>query len=161
MKTRRTSLRTGGTPRPLLDEVFMKMAEDMAERSTCPDGARNGAVLVRDGHVIATGYGSPAVGVPPCTKCWLREMKAEGEAKAWEVCPSVHAEINAILMAAKFGIVVEGSTMYVTKMPCDPCLRNMVNAGVEWFKIMDGKKVAEYVTGIPSRLGSSCEESVE
>jgi dCMP deaminase len=139
----------------------MSLAEAMSARSTCPDGARNGAVLVRDGHVIATGYGSPASGVPPCTKCWLRELSSEDGSKAWEVCPSVHAETNAILMAARFGIVVEGSMMYVTKMPCDPCLRNMVNAGVDGFKIMDGKKVYEYPTRIPNRLRSSCEESVE
>ncbi len=157
MKTAGTSLRTDGTPRPLLDEMFMAVAGTVATRSTCPSGARHGALLVRDGHVIATGYGSPPTSIPPCGKCWLRETEKATGKKDWSVCPSVHAELNAILMAAKFGIAVEGSTMYITRDPCDPCLRAMMNAGVFTYKIRNGKDIEEYMTNQKSRLASPWE----
>jgi len=124
------SRRTDGSPRPLLDNMFMDVAEVIAARSTCPDGARHGAVLVMDGHIVATGYGSPAAGVPPCDECWLRKKYKETGVKDWSVCPSVHAELNAVAMAAKFGIRVWGSTVFLTKEPCEPCARLLKNAGV-------------------------------
>lgn len=127
-KTR--TLRTDGSPRPLLDDMFMVVAEAIATRSTCPDGARHGAVIVLDGHIVATGYGSPAAGVPPCQRCWLRESEKETGAKDWSTCPSVHAEANAVAMAAKFGHALWGARAYVTRDPCSQCLRLLHNAGV-------------------------------
>ena len=128
--SRRTSLRTDKTERPLLEDIFMSVAKIIATRSTCPNEARHGAVLVRSGHIISMGYGSPASGIPPCTKCWLREQP-QGKRKDWSVCPAIHAEANAISMAAKFGISVAGSTVYVTKIPCENCLRLLHHSGVD------------------------------
>jgi dCMP deaminase len=76
------------------------------------------------------GYGSPPVGVPPCRECWLRLEKERTGKKDWSVCPSVHAEANAVAMAAKFGVSVAGASAYVTAEPCDECLRLLANAGV-------------------------------
>lgn len=129
-----SNTRVDGTTRPLQAEVFMGIAELIAERSTCPKGARHGAVLVLNRHVVAMGYGSPAAGIPTCQRCWLREKPGK---KDWESCPSVHAEANALLMAARFGISVDGADLYVTKAPCGPCLRMLHNAGVVTFYIRD------------------------
>lgn len=124
------SRRTDGTPRPMLDDVFMEVADVLATRSTCPDGARHGAVAVLHGHIVATGYGSPAAGVAPCDECWLRKKFKETGVKDWSVCPSVHAEANVVAAAAKFGTSLWGATVYLTREPCEACLRLLVNAGV-------------------------------
>lgn len=125
-----TDQRTDGTVRPCVEDVFMTLAGQLAERSTCPAGARHGAVLAVSRRVVATGYGSPTSGVPPCSECWLRKSEEATGYKDWSVCPSVHAEENAVAMAARHGISVAGAVAYVTKRPCDRCLRLLKNAGV-------------------------------
>ncbi len=134
------------------------MAQVLASRSTCPDGARHACILVREGHVLAMGYGSPAAGVPPCQECWLRKEKERTGKKDWNVCPSVHAEPNAIAMAAKFGVSVEGAQAYLTTEPCDQCLRLLMNAGVVEYLFKDGtgKPHARMVRG-DDRLRSPME----
>jgi dCMP deaminase len=123
-------LRTDNTFRPALAETFLTIAKVLAERSTCPDGARHGAVITVDGYIIATGYGSPSVCAAPCERCWLREEYERTGKKNWDVCPSVHAELNCLLTAAKLGVSVKGGTLHCTKTPCDNCRRTLANAGV-------------------------------
>jgi len=88
---------------------------------------------------VATGYNGPAAGQPHClitdNTCPLDVAKAEGRSKDWEVCPAVHAEVNAIVTAAIAGIKIEGGTLYITKKPCAPCWRMLSNCrlkAVEW-----------------------------
>jgi dCMP deaminase len=133
------SLRTDGTPRPSKDETFLRVAEILAELSTCPSGARHGAIVVVDRRIVATGYGSPASGVAPCERCWLREEYARTGKKDWSVCPSVHAELNALLFAARAGVAVLGGTLYVTREPCRSCMRAIANAGVARIVTPGGK----------------------
>jgi dCMP deaminase len=122
--------RTDGTVRPSKAVAFLRVAETLAELSTCPEGARHGAVITVDDRIVATGYGSPAAGAPPCERCWLREKFAATGVKDWTVCPSVHAEANAVATAARNGISVRGGTIYITRSPCTPCESLLVNAGV-------------------------------
>ncbi len=122
--------RTDKTERPSLDQTFLAIAAVLAERSTCPDGARHGAVITIDNRIVATGYGSPAAGVDPCERCWLREHRARTGVKDFSVCPSVHAEANAVATAARNGISVLGGHVWVTRMPCDGCWRLLINAGL-------------------------------
>lgn len=149
--------RTDGTERPDMGETFMKVAALFAERSTCPDGARHGCVITKDGILLAEGYGSPASGVRPCEQCWLRKKYAETGVKDWTVCPAVHAEANAIANAARKGISLDGASAWVTRMPCEPCQRLMTNAGLKdaYFKI-DGAvtKWPFYLARMILRTGS-------
>lgn len=43
---------------------------------------------------------------------------------------SVHAEINAIIKAARSGGRTDGATLYTTASPCASCMGAVVNAGV-------------------------------
>lgn len=62
-------------------------------------------------------------------KC-LREGYASGE--GMHLCPSVHAEIRAITYAAKHGIKLDGSTIYMSEwFPCDNCAKAVIEAGVK------------------------------
>lgn len=121
--------------RPTPEATFWAIAKIVAERSTCPSGARHGAVLVSaEGRILSVGYGSPASGHPPCDTCWLRKKFLETGVKDWSVCPSIHAEINALANAARVGVSTVGAVLYVTKKPCDRCWDTLHNAGISEFR---------------------------
>lgn len=120
--------------RPDIDTYFMKMARVVAERSTCLR-RQVGAVLVKDSHVLSTGYNGAARGVEHCKTC-MRTGIPSGERH--ELCRAVHAEANAIAQAALHGISTEGSTVYCTHQPCFMCAKLLLNAGVRRVVYQEG-----------------------
>lgn len=116
------------------DERFMQLAETVAEWSSCFQQNRHvGAVIVKDKRILTTGYNGAPAGLKSCAErgvCLRRERNiASGTMQ--EVCYAVHAEQNAIIQAAKLGISLEGSVMYVTHQPCVICTRIIINSGVK------------------------------
>ena len=114
------------------DSYFMNIAQLVAERSTC-NRAKIGAVIVRDRNIIATGYNGSPMGLPHCTEvgCLVyvsRNPNGEEEENCFR---TIHAEINAIAQAAKHGVRIDGSDMYVTASPCIHCLKVLINVGVK------------------------------
>ncbi len=100
----------------------MNIAREVATRSTC-DRKHVGAVLVRDKCILATGYNGSIRGVPHCDE--VGHMMEDGHCVR-----TVHAEANAIVQAAKNGVRIDGSSIYVTASPCWSCFRLIANAGV-------------------------------
>lgn len=112
------------------DEYFMKLAALVAERSTC---LRHniGAIIVRDKRVIATGYNGAAKGVANCCEVGcVKDREGIKSGDGHNVCPAVHAEMNAIVQGATLGTSIEGTTMYCTHTPCSLCARLIVNSGI-------------------------------
>ena len=109
--------------RPSWDEYFMKLAMIASERATCPR-MHCGCVLVRDREVIATGYNGSIPGDAHCEDvgCLVVENHC---------VRTNHAEMNAIVQAAKKGHQIEGGTAYVTNMPCTTCAKAMIAAGIK------------------------------
>jgi dCMP deaminase len=102
-----------------LDEVFINIAKEIGTLSHCTR-SKVGAVLVKDGNVISFGYnGTPAGMDNGCE---------ENNVTKDEV---IHAEMNAILKAAKSGNAVEGSTLYLTLSPCKECSKLILQSGVK------------------------------
>ena len=92
--------------RPDWDLYFIQIAKEVASRSTCPR-ASVGAVIVKDNRIISTGYNGAPSGEPHCTD--------EGCVMENEHCArAVHAETNAIAQAAKYGVSLNGATIYIT-----------------------------------------------
>ncbi len=116
--------------RPSWDEYFMLIAHIVKLRSTCLR-RKVGAVLVRGRRILATGYNGPPRGVPHCsvTGC-VRELLGVESGDRLDLCRGLHAEQNAIIQAAVFGVSTEGATMYVTHFPCQICAKMIVNAGI-------------------------------
>jgi len=104
------------------DEYFMSIAEVVASRSTC-DRKFVGAVLVRDKTILSTGYNGSIRGLPHCTD--VGHLMENGHCVA-----TIHAEANAIVQAARNGVVIEGATLYVTASPCWSCFKMLANAGI-------------------------------
>ncbi|MBF0619586.1 MAG: cytidine/deoxycytidylate deaminase family protein [Candidatus Omnitrophica bacterium] len=109
--------------RPTWDTYFLKLAMLASERATCPR-MHCGCVLVKDCEVIATGYNGSIPGDAHCEDvgCLVVDNHC---------VRTNHAEMNAIVQAAKKGHVVDGSTAYVTNMPCTTCAKALIAAGVK------------------------------
>ena len=117
--------------RPSWDEYFMELASVVAKRSTCL--RRNvGALIVKDKRVLATGYNGAPTGLRHCAEVGcLREKLGIPSGERAEMCRGLHAEQNALVQAARYGIAVMGSDLYCTTEPCGTCAKMIINAGIE------------------------------
>jgi len=109
-------------PRVKWEEYFMNIAKQVASRSTC-DRKHVGAVIVRDRTILSTGYNGSIRGMPHCDE--VGHLMEAGHCVA-----TIHAETNAILQAAKNGVMIEGSEVYITASPCWSCFKMLANAGI-------------------------------
>ncbi len=116
--------------RPSTDQYFMDMARLVATRSTCLRRTV-GAVIVKDKHVLSTGYNGAPRGTRHCeeTGCIRIQLNIPSGTRH-ELCRGVHAEQNAVAQAAYFGISVNGATIYTTTFPCSLCAKILINSGI-------------------------------
>ncbi|MEA1992967.1 MAG: dCMP deaminase family protein [Euryarchaeota archaeon] len=110
------------------DHYFMKIAELVKERSTCVK-QKVGAVLVKDKHIISTGYNGAPRGVTHCTKETCLRLGLDSLEKS-HLCRGAHAEENSIAQAAYHGVSTKNSVIYSTHFPCMSCSKLLINAGV-------------------------------
>ncbi len=112
------------------DRYFMSIAELVAQRSTCLR-RKVGAVIVKGKHIITTGYNGAPRGLKHCleTGCLRAQLKI-GPGERHELCRGIHAEQNAIIQAAIFGLNVSGATIYSTHQPCFICTKIIINANI-------------------------------
>lgn len=118
--------------RPSWDKYFMQIMDATSKRATCNRG-RASCIFVKDKQILVTGYvGSPA-GLPHCDDVG-HQMKStvHEDGHTTDHCVrTVHAEQNAICQAAKRGVSIEGSTIYVNMTPCRTCAMLLINSGVK------------------------------
>lgn len=108
--------------RQTLDSYFGLIARQVATRATC-DRKHVGAVIVRDGFILSTGYNGSIRGMPHCDD--VGHMMSNSHC-----IRTVHAEANAIAQAALNGHRTKDSTIYVTALPCFDCFKLLINAGI-------------------------------
>ena len=102
---------------------FMNIAKEVATRSTC-DRKYVGAVIVREKTILSTGYNGSIKGLPHCDEA--------GHEMVNDHCVrTTHAEANAIVQAAKNGVQINQSEIYVTASPCYNCFKLIANAGIK------------------------------
>lgn len=101
----------------------MAQSHLLATRSTCTRLAV-GATIVRDKRIIAGGYNGSISGGVHCTDegCYVIDGHC---------VRTIHAEMNAILQCAKFGVSTAGAEMYVTHFPCLQCCKAIIQSGVK------------------------------
>ena len=117
--------------RPSFDEYFMKIAKIVATRSTCLR-RQVGAVIVKDNHILSTGYNGAPKGFRHCEEVGcIREKLGIPKGQRHELCRGLHAEQNAIIQAAVFGVSIKGATIYTTHFPCSVCMKMLVNAEIK------------------------------
>lgn len=122
------------------DTYYLKIAEQVLERSTCLR-RKYGAVIVKNDEIISTGYNGAPRGECNCIEigtCQRNELNVP-KGERYEICKAVHAEQNAIISASRQEMI--GSTIYIAGLdvetgdnanptPCLICRRMLVNAGV-------------------------------
>lgn len=103
-------------------QYFIAQAAILSTRSTCTR-LHVGAIIVRDHRIIASGYNGSVSGTPHCTE--VGDLMVDGHC-----IRAVHAEQNALMQAAKMGITIDGSEVYVTDVPCVQCTKLLLQAGI-------------------------------
>lgn len=117
--------------RPSWDSYFMEIAEVVKKRSTCLR-RRVGAVIVKDNRILSTGYNGAPKGLKHCEEVGcIREKNNIPSGERHELCRGLHAEQNAIIQAAVFGMAIDGATIYTTLYPCVLCTKMIINAGIK------------------------------
>ncbi len=117
--------------RPTWDEYFLDLMDQVATRATC-DRGRSGSVIVRDTRVLATGYVGAPPGLPHCDDVGhLMKKVIDEDGTTREHCVrTVHAEQNALAQAARYGIAVDGATIYTRMEPCRVCAMLIISSGI-------------------------------
>lgn len=121
------------------EEMYLKMAYDCAQRSTCMRGHTGCVIVDVYDTVVSTGYNGAAKGHQDCQErgyCWRNENNIKS-GENYEKCYAIHAEQNALIQAGKSS---RGASMYMAtinqdneiecKLPCLLCSRLIVNADI-------------------------------
>lgn len=138
--------------RPSWDEYFSRIAREVAQRSTCLR-RRVGAVIVHDKRILATGYNGAPRRLQHCESVGcLREKLNVPSGERHELCRGLHAEMNAIIQAATYGIRLQGGTLYSTTFPCSLCAKMCINAGIAKIVSQD-----DYVDDLAKQLLTQAE----
>jgi len=140
------------------DEYYLQIAKAVAQRSICLHMRRGyGAIIVINDTIVSTGYAGPARGVANCNEVGecIRNLMNQPKYASYDLCPSVHAEENAIVNAARHGSRVFGGIMYLfglnkdgkisPGLPCSRCRRVLINSGIKEVVTMDeNEKIIKY-----------------
>lgn len=118
--------------RPSWDKYFMEIAKLVGTRSTC-DRGRVGCVIVKNKRIISTGYAGSPTGLPHCDDIGheIHTVIHPDGTQTQHCIRTTHAEQNAICQAARFGVALEGSTLYCKMTPCYACAKMIINAGIK------------------------------
>jgi dCMP deaminase len=112
----------------LSDTNFINIAFEIASASKCVS-KQVGAVIVKDGRILSSGYNGTPAGFINCCDHWNDEYTSGHH--EWSKTYEIHAEMNAIIWAARKGISIEGATIYVTLEPCSECSKNLIASGIK------------------------------
>ena len=116
------------------DQRFMELTHSIASWSSCYQPNRKiGACIVKNKRILTTGYNGAPAGIKSCVErgeCLRRKLGIPSGTRH-ELCYAVHAEQNAIIQAARYGINITGASIYVNTQPCVVCAKMLINAGIE------------------------------
>lgn len=112
--------------------IFLEVASTISKMSKCVS-YQVGAVIVKDGRIISTGYNGTPAGYMNCCERFPHYNPTidRDEHRQFSDKFELHAELNAILYAARHGASIEGATLYCTVEPCINCAKNMTQSGIK------------------------------
>ncbi len=114
------------------DEYFINVLEVVGTRGTC-DRGKSGCVITKDKRILSTGYIGSPVGTVHCDEAGheMHTVKHEDGHESRHCIRTAHAEQNAIVSAARFGVALDGGTLYCHMTPCYTCAKMIINAGIK------------------------------
>ena len=134
------------------DQYFMAQSHLLALRSTCTR-LMVGATVVRDNRIIAGGYNGSIAGGVHCVDegCYVIDNHC---------VRTIHAEMNALLQCAKFGVPTEGAEIYVTHFPCLQCCKALIQAGIKTIYYAEAYKNHPYAEELFEQAGVSVKQVI-
>lgn len=113
------------------NNIYMDIAYNISKLSNCVS-YKVGAIIVKDGRIISSGYnGTPAKFINCSDKFKNYTSEQRNKHHEFSLKCEIHAELNAILNAAKNGISTNNSVIYCTLLPCNDCLKAICNSGIK------------------------------
>lgn len=113
-----------------MDRFYMDKAYEQAEKSSCLR-AKIGAIIVKNGKIIAQGYNNMVGGINDCAEMGcIRDIMKIPSGQRREVCRAICAEQLAISEAARNGVELDGGVAYITTFPCHICAKMLVSSGI-------------------------------
>lgn len=118
--------------RPSWDEYFIGLMQEVGKRATCNRG-KSGCIIVKDKRLVCTGYVGSPPGLPHCDDVGhlMKKVIDEDGSERQHCVRTIHAEQNAICQAARYGIPLEGSTLYCKMEPCRTCAMLIISVGIK------------------------------
>lgn len=106
--------------RPDWNHYFLKIAEVIALRATCPR-KQFGAVITIENKIVSTGYNGSPSGTPHCydVGCLMENNHC---------VRTIHAEVNAIVTSK---CDLKGATLYSNGLPCFNCTKLIIQSGIK------------------------------
>jgi len=161
------NLNSPKTPNSKWDSYFYKLCNTISLRSPCLS-RKIGAVIAKNNTILSTGYNGPPSGIFHCGKeralkdknlpdlkelfpedvisnTCPRRLMAYKSGEGLRYCLAQHAEENAVTNAAKNGVYIFNSTLYLNSIiPCQRCLGTLINAGVKEIVVTEEKFYDNY-----------------
>lgn len=106
------------------NEYLMRVAE-LTSLNSYARRSKVGAILVKEGRIIATGYNGQPRGLDNSCEIVLDDGTLQTKDTV------IHSEANAIYFCAKHGLKTEGTDLYVTMSPCVKCALAIIQAGIK------------------------------
>ena len=122
------SATAGAAHRQTWDEYFLSLASQASTRATCTR-RKVGAVIVRDRHIVSTGYNGSPSGMRHCDEGGCPRAASDAPVgSGYDSCVAIHAEANALLFCGPQER--SGASVYCTDLPCFGCAKLLANSGV-------------------------------
>lgn len=109
-----------------LDVIRLKQAYEIAKMSSCVS-RQVGAIITVDNRIVSEAYNGTPKGYINCNN---HNSEYTKEHHDWSNIYEIHAELNAILWAARRGTSIDGGTIYSTTKPCVQCTKNIIASGI-------------------------------
>jgi len=129
------------------EDFFIRVLNELKQESKCVS-RQVSALIVKDGRIISTGYNGTLKGAPNCCEVHDRDHFEREEHHQWSLMNEIHAEQNAIAVAAKNGIALAGCVCYCSLQPCNTCLLLLIQAGVKEIVYVDSYDKCNWSTDL-------------
>lgn len=112
----------------------MNIADEISKFSKCVS-KQVGCVIVRDGRIISSGCNGTPSGAINCCELFDRNNIGDEYYRSihheFSESMECHAEENAIIIAAKYGVSINDAELYVSMKPCQRCLKMIAGIGIK------------------------------
>lgn len=133
------------------DQFFIEVIELLKKESKCVS-RKVAALIVKDGRIISTGYNGTLSRTPNCCDFFDADSFDREAHHAWSLKNEIHAEQNAIAVAAKNGISLDGCTCYSSLQPCNTCLLLLAQTGIKRIVYVEPYDKSDYHQDILTAL---------